>query len=642
MCFCAGFAVLSWLQSCKVAVFAAIFALLGTSAVANDWVVNLSDRGFSTSPAGSVVKYQLTVSTTTENNPENALTVVIPEDGLLLGFGEGGDITCDGVTIPKGGLLGEAIFECNVPTLATEADSASTKLLVKYLSQGSYTVSATLNGTDDEAGNNSASSTTTVLMGTDLSVSMSGPYATTLPAGSTATFVATAENLGPDPTSSGVLTFRVPTGLANVVVPAGCSRSVDIIECELPDGFAQGDQEAFTFTGQIADIPEAIVTPIAEVTTDDPKDGVPENNTATWDVTVSTGTDVALTKARNPATAEIIQGSPVTFTLGASYTGQTPGPVTITDTVPSMHTIQSASGDGWNCSIAGQTVTCTLTPSGDTGSNVSLGSVEIVTTADNLGTDINTATVSVSGNPEDQVESNNTATDGGASVVEPYIDLAASLTGPKTALMTVGQPYEYTMGTSNIGNVPYFGTATIDFTVPADMTLQNLTPAGWTCSPAAPIVGAATLTCTQEFTEADPLGVNAATDRVSFDLVASQPTEYQPEMLVTAGPNPNIPEKETDLGNNSLIFPVAGQVSTVSADLRVVKTASLPTLVSGEIQTFDIQVINAGPDPVQNVIVTDVLKNLINNSEGAIDAGYIGTTFTTPNGIDISCNSALS
>jgi len=192
MCFCAGFAVLSWLQSCKVAVFAAIFALLGTSAVANDWVVNLSDRGFSTSPAGSVVEYQLTVSTTTENNPENAVTVVIPEDGLLLGFGEGGDITCDGVTIPKGGLPGEAIFECNVPTLATEADSASTKLLVKYLSQGSYTVSATLNGTDDEAGNNSASSTTTVLMGTDLSVSMSGPYATTLPAGSTATFVATA------------------------------------------------------------------------------------------------------------------------------------------------------------------------------------------------------------------------------------------------------------------------------------------------------------------------------------------------------------------------------------------------------------------------------------------------------------------
>ena len=136
--------------------------------------------------------------------------------------------------------------------------------------------------------------------------------------------------------------------------------------------------------------------------------------------------------------------------------------------------------------------------------------------------------------------------------------------------------------------------------------------------------------------------MSAATVCVSFDLVASQPTEYQPEMLVTAGPNPNIPEKETDLGNNSLIFPVAGQVSTVSADLRVVKTASLPTLVSGEIQTFDIQVINAGPDPAQNVIVTDVLKNLINNSEGAIDAGYIGTTFTTPNGIDISCNSALS
>ena len=126
MCFCAGFAVLSWLQSCKVAVFAAIFALLGTSAVANDWVVNLSDRGFSTSPAGSVVEYQLTVSTTTVNNPVNAVTVEIPEGGLLLGFGEGGDITCDGVTIPKGGLLGEAIFECNVPTLATEADSAST------------------------------------------------------------------------------------------------------------------------------------------------------------------------------------------------------------------------------------------------------------------------------------------------------------------------------------------------------------------------------------------------------------------------------------------------------------------------------------------------------------------------------------
>jgi uncharacterized repeat protein (TIGR01451 family) len=73
---------------------------------------------------------------------------------------------------------------------------------------------------------------------------------------------------------------------------------------------------------------------------------------------VSTAPDLTLRKSH---TGNFTQGATGTYTLTAANSGTaaSSGTATVTDTVPAGLTPTSASGTGWTCGIASQTVTCT-------------------------------------------------------------------------------------------------------------------------------------------------------------------------------------------------------------------------------------------------------------------------------------------
>ena len=67
--------------------------------------------------------------------------------------------------------------------------------------------------------------------------------------------------------------------------------------------------------------------------------------------------DLAITKSHQ---GSLKVGREVTYRLAVVNNGPTadPGPVTVTDELPTGLSYVSATGDGWACSASGQTVTC--------------------------------------------------------------------------------------------------------------------------------------------------------------------------------------------------------------------------------------------------------------------------------------------
>lgn len=119
--------------------------------------------------------------------------------------------------------------------------------------------------------------------------------------------------------------------------------------------------------------------------------------------------DLTISKTHSPSS--FVRGKTGSFTLTASNIGseETKGLVTITDNIPAGLTPTNVSaGTGWNCGIAGQTVTCTTRDSLPVGATYSPININ-VNVADNAPSSIaNTATISVNG---DSNPDNNTATD---------------------------------------------------------------------------------------------------------------------------------------------------------------------------------------------------------------------------------------
>src|SRR6185437_7817307 len=154
-----------------------------------------------------------------------------------------------------------------------------------------------------------------------------------------------------------------------------------------------------------------------------------------------------------------------------------------TDTLPTGVTYVSATGGGWSCSAAGQTVTCNSTStvaSGASFPNITLTAFIGATAASPLA---NTATLSTTGGNFDNVSGNDSSTDS-AAILAP--DLSAS---SKSVLNTgggdpvVGSTLRYTITLTESAGVAATGTSVTD-DVPAN--LSNFTvgsfPAGATNS----------------------------------------------------------------------------------------------------------------------------------------------------------------
>jgi uncharacterized repeat protein (TIGR01451 family) len=618
-----------WAGSVLAAMLLLPGLLLSGAALAGvDWVVNNNDTGFDPVPAGGNITYTVRVSNNGNSAaPATTLALSIPATTTLVSTS---GMSCSG-TGP---------VSCTVPALAAAggADNATVLVTIKTSAQGTVTLGASVpTAGDDDTANNVANQPTTVNAGADIALSLTGPASAQ--SGGTVSYTFTALNNGPDAASNLSLAFPIPTGLVNVTPPSGCSLSGSTYSCTIAGPIANAGSVTRIFSGQIAAASGSTLTPAGSVTVGTPTDPITTNNSATFNTTVTAGSDVSIFKSRAPG-GVLLVGQAVTFTLTPSYTGDSPSGLTITDTIPANYTVGAVASpqNGWTCGVAGQTVTCTKAAGSGAGSAVALGNINIPVTVASAGSPTNSTSISASG-PADPNPANNSATDGGATIQAPVVDLRANKTGPTPALVVVGNTYSYNISATNLGNASFFGTLVMTDALPAGLTVNSYILNGWSCSPAAPVAGAAPITCTRVYTAGSPLAAGATTPAVTLNTTATGTGSISNGMTVSS-PDANI--ADTNPANDTITYGVTGSTGGNAADIRVIKTASPASVAAGDVLTYSLEIVNAGPQSSSSITLTDDFTGLMNNSVALTGAGYISQTVTANAASGVSCGNASS
>ena len=616
------------LRVARSAVLSAVVGLLlpGMAWASVDWVVNNSDTGYDPIPAGGDIVYSVRVGNNgTDPAPATTLTLSIPATTSFVGAS---GMSCSGT--------GPVI--CSVPTLSVAGvagDSATVLVTVRTSAQGTVILGASVPVAGDaDTGNNVENQSTTVNAGADIELTLAGPASAQ--SGSVATYTFTARNIGPNPSGSLTLSFPAPPGLVNINAP-GCTFSSPNYACTIAGPLAVGASATQVFSGQIAVAAGSTITPSGSVASTAPLDPVAGNNTAVFNTSVTAGSDVRIGKSRAPG-GNLLVGQAASFTLSPSYTGDSPSGLTITDVVPANYTVGAvaSSQNGWSCSVAGQTVTCTRPAGSGAGNNVALGNVVIPVTAASPGGPVNSASIAAS-SPTDPDPANNTATDGGATILAPTVDLRANKSGPSPALVVVGSTYAYNISASNIGTAAFYGTLVMTDELPAGLRVDSYTLNGWACLPAAPVVGPATITCQRSYTAGAPLGVGATSPAVVLNTTAMGTGSINNRMTVSS-PDANI--ADLNPGNDTANVLVTGSSGPDAADLRVLKTASPGTVAAGDVLSYRLEIVNDGPQPSNTITLSDDFTALMNNSVGATGAGYVAHTVTANAASGVSCSTA--
>ena len=590
-----------------------------------DWLVSITDGNVSP-PAGGVVAYQISVTNSgADPAPATTISIAIPAATSFDSF-TGAFTGCSPAPI----VAGPATIVCNVPVLAPDA-VVGTVFNVRSSVQGTFSVQASVPiAGDSDSGNNVSSDATTVVAGADIALALTGP--TSAAAGSIQTFNFVATNNGPDAVSSIIIDVPVPTGFGNIAPPVGCVQSGTNFQCTIAGPIAVGASVTRSFTGQITASTGSTVTMTGTVSSSVPTDPDSANNTALISTSVTAGSDVSIAKSRTPS-GEVFVGDTVTFTLAAQYTGDDVNGIVITDTIPANYSITSAVGAGYACTLTGQLVRCTRTSGSGPGENVSLGSITVVTTAISAGTPTNTASITTSA-PVDPNTGNNTATDGGATITLPTADLQANKSGPNPALAVVGNSYNFDISTTNLGNRPFVGTLQMTDNLPAGLTLTAAALNGWTCSPAPTVAGPVNVVCTRVYTVGAPLAVGETSPPVTLTTLVTA-TGALNNGLTVASPNPNFPDP--NVGNNTITVGLTSSAGGASADLSVLKSAGLATVVVGDVETFTLQIVNSGPSTSSSISVNDDVTNLINSATGLTGAGFISAVVTPNSATGATC-----
>ncbi|MBT9460954.1 MAG: DUF11 domain-containing protein [Rugosibacter sp.] len=620
--------------------------LPGIALAGVDLVVNHTDTPDPV-PAGGVVSYTVRVTNNSFDTTATgvATTYSVPATVTYQGF-SGAGVACTGMSI---GASGPGVLNCTLPNLAANGGQAIFTVQLKTSAQGSITASATatsIEPDDQPLDNTNIQESTTVNAGADLVMGKT-PAVASAASGSSFSWALSLTNNGPDAATSLVVQDPVPAGFNVTGLPAGCSNVASTITCNIAGPVASGATLSLgNVTGTVfasggstvTNTASVLVSPTAPFGT--PQDPDTSNNTAIANLSVTAGSDLAISKARSVG-GSVLVGSTFNFVLTPSYTGDVPNGLTVSDTIPANYTIGAVavSQNGWTCGVVGQVVTCTKPAGGVAGLNQALGTITIPVTVASAGTPVNSATIS-SSSPGDPNPANNMATDGGATLLDPTVDLGLSKTGPNPPLVVLGVPFNYSMAASNSGTTAYFGDLRITDNLPLGLTVNGYTLNGWSCSPAAPVIGPAAITCDRTYTAGSPLAVGATTPAVILNVTSITTGAINNTATVTAI-TCNLGAGNCGDGDTSS-YPVTSSIGPDAADIRLLKTVDLVNVPAGDVLTYTLEIVNAGPQTSTTVVLTDTFDTLINSSVGLTGAGYLDETLTLGSATGGSCSNAAA
>lgn len=267
------------------------------------------------------------------------------------------------------------------------------------------------------------------------------------------------------------------------------------------------------------------------------------------------------------------------------------GVVTVSDNLPAGLVPVNATGGGWNCPPpAGQIVTCTR-PALNAGVTAPTISIEVDTASSVTGSKPNTASASVSNDPDN---SNNSASVTLPAAPKADLSIAKGHTGTPTA--GNNHTYKFTVTNNGPSDVSSF---TVTDTLNSKMSLVSSNN-GVSCSPVGLPDGQA-ITCT-----GGTLTANGPGSTVAFDMVVKVAADYGGGIIANTG-TVVVPAGTTDPtpGNNS-----STDDSNVLVDTQVgITKTHTGNFTAGVNNDFTITVDNQGPStsPIGSVTVTDTL-----------------------------------
>jgi len=465
---------------------------------------------------------------------------------------------------------------------------------------------------DPNPANNTASDDVTVVDQANVKITKTSTP-TTVNAGEAVTWTLTFTNDGPSDADNVQVSDSLPPGLEFVGVDAATgiscadSNPIDCQVTSLPTGASYQILVHAKVGSGVAS--GTTITNTATVSTSTPGD-VPDDNTSSASVTVTTSADLAITKTH--ADSPVIAGGQLRFDIDVSNNGPSDAaaPVVVTDTLPVGMTYVSSIGSAWQCTTeapngSGQRVTCAL---GD-GVAVMVGThapplavvVQVASDVDpstlSEGQLVNTATVTSP--TEDPRPGNNTAND----PVRVTTSADLSITKTHAGSARVGDPLQFTLQVANDGPSTARQVVVSD-TLPAGLQYVAATGTGWTCATADQTVSCDLNTSLASGGSADPITVTAT-------VLASG----YPDVVNTATVDSATPDPKNDKNTSSDIVAVPPQV-----DLGITKSHEPEPMKVGQAATYTIGVSNSGnTDDPGPITVSDTLPVGLTYVSGAGD-----------------------
>ncbi|OAB61253.1 hypothetical protein AY599_24015 [Leptolyngbya valderiana BDU 20041] len=282
--------------------------------------------------------------------------------------------------------------------------------------------------------------------------------------------------------------------------------------------------------------------------------------------------------------------------------------ISIQDTFPSLVSYVSASGTNWACTESGGVVTCTLSGSLADGASSTLALTGTAGAPAEDTVTTNTVNLLVNGTQEATDSANTTVTaDADLTLDKSIVDGANRVNA-----LTVrgGDAVAFAVSVTNTGPSPA-RTLQVRDTLPAGFSFVSGIGTNWSCTAASAVV-----TCTY--------GVDLAASATAPELVINTTSP------IIDGTRDNTATARS-IGDAAGTFPFPSDTVTVTlfreADLRVTKSASPASVLSGQPISYTYQVTNNGPASATNLTLTDVFDR----------AGLPGTPIVTAGAANWSC-----
>lgn len=550
--------------------------------------------------AGQTASYSLTV---TNYGPSDSIAGIsvketVPE-GTIFVSAAGTDWKC---AAPAEGVA--ACTYGKVLAAGATAPAIMVTILLPSSMTAAVTNTATVTGVTPEPENpthpNTDTVTTTPEQSADLAIVKTRD--TALVAGAVAEYTLAVTNYGPSDARKVVVTDTLDPSLSFESSTGDdwiCAADGQLVTCSYKEGEPFPATEIPTTSKVVLKVrvAQTLSTPVANtaVVSSQTPDPVPGNNTSTSPGTETTGeADLSISKSHS---GNAVAGSNLEYTLSVHNDGPSTvsGELTVYDTLPAGMSFVSFAGDGWDCTVVGQVVTCLGADGLITGADDSV--VITVKVAQDVapGTLINTATVSAPELTPDPNPSNNGTEDPTEVVQESAISLSKKLESP--APVVTGTKATFNLAVSNDG--PSDATTVIvTDTLPEFMTFTSATGEGWTCTNDGQSVS-----CSRDVAVAGPAGsIPAITVVALIDSATPVDAETGEATLVNTA-------ALTTGSTSTITNPPAVDVPVIAqADLELVKTGASATAVAGTDFTWNFAVKNNGSsDAAGPLTITDTL-----------------------------------